>query len=164
MEWPTWSQIKDIAGFLGWILGAGILYKLARWLQKVIVYRARGIPRKTFIVLSPKRAMWCKASIGDEAAMQVMADIPITNFTHRVVCLDTARLNKKTATQEAMPLYIRPNDQMQYEIPAGKTVEVRTVFFIKPRKKLEKPFKAKVCFIDQFNNEHWSKKISFEYR
>jgi len=167
MEWPTGDQIKDIGKILSYIFGGGIFYELGRRIKNFIVYKARGIPRKTLILLPPKATIWCKASMNNEPAMQVMLDMAVTNFSEKPVCIAAAKLSTPS-TPTVTPMVTlenaRPNVHGQYEIPPDKTEMTRSVFFIKPpKKKWGKPFKARVCLTDQFNNEHWSKKITFTY-
>lgn len=97
--------------------------------------------------------------------MQVVSRWHVTNITNDQLLILGARIVRPLA--ECHPLIEHPESRIfgSYPILPGDTSEVIADFWIQPPvREGGQAFKARIVLIDQYGNEHKTRKVVFEYR
>lgn len=132
------------------------------------------IPHKTIrIILRPgEPASWFmgKRNLGKntdetEPFMQMVVKFTATNITNYGIMLPLAKMKKPKilgTTSIMIPGHGAPT--AFGKIPKGTTAVVTLNLGNPPFKSQGEDFVADVAAVDQFGNEHWVKKVKFQYR
>lgn len=137
------------------------------WLRKLLHPKdaVLDIPKKTLIVLpgiGHGHNRWHQGSISDKPAMQIAGQLRVTNITTYNIH-PTVKLKEPTSIS-MITIFIGYRNTREDIIPAKTTVDLMFNCFIEiPTKKAGETFVSNVAVVDQFGNEHWIKKISFQY-
>jgi hypothetical protein len=147
-------------GFFSWLISA---------IKQLLVSEKNQIPRKTLVLLPLPREnaiWWHMGGVGGEPAMQICADLRVTNISRHNIMLTAFKLKKPNSIGHAHPFNQTDiiKEGSEFLIPAGASVEVRCHCWVQPPvKNKEQEFKADIAVVDQFGNEHWMKKVKFKY-
>lgn len=125
------------------------------------------IPKRTLILQPrlPRPFWWHMGSSGGQPAMQIVGRLTATNISKYGVLVTSAKMRKPRATGHV--LVRSPENNLfgsSYLIESRYITEMHFSFWVAPpvRKKGE-AFLADIAIVDQFGNEHWMKKLKFEY-
>lgn len=150
------------------IIGA-VSSLLGKIIDKIPFQRKNAIPRSTLkLVLQPRGAWWHMGSMGQDKkpAMQVVSRWYATNTTDRPIVVTTAFI-KKPRIEAVLPLTQHPQRNVfgGYPIPPKSTSELALDFWVQPPKReADEDFEVRIIVLDQFGNEHKTKKITFKYQ
>lgn len=170
-----WNVILGIVVSLSLIVGwlKGWVQASCIWVFSKIKNRiCGGIPKKTLLVLPPNRSnacWWHMGGINKKPAMQIIADILVTNISKNPILMHSSKLRKPETSGHAMPLHskkavLKNDEPFGYYIKPDATITVRCDFWIQPPIKKEgEEFVSDVGVVDQYGNEHWLRKVKFTY-
>ncbi|MCA8290016.1 hypothetical protein [Burkholderia vietnamiensis] len=180
---PTWAVIT------AWIAGiasvAGVLANIGKVVSAIAQAfawcRARlggkeqapGLPKRTVVAIQEPRInalWWSLGSMGDKPMLQVVGDFNTTNVWTDNVRLAGALIRyrrwgilSRTERGDTMVKDLRSQYSGNYPIPPNHMTHVRVSFhFVLGHREPGKRFKADVAIIDQFDNRHWLKGLTFK--
>ena len=128
-----------------------------------IIINKNKIPKETVILINPV-AHWRMISTGDKQIMQLTLNLHATNKSEFDVQLIYAKMNKPKLNGS---IYVvketdGANVHGKYLIPQGSTTKLSCNFSITPPiKEKGEIFTTDISIVDQFNNDHWVKKVEF---
>ncbi len=183
MDLDTFFKWVGYIASLFVILGG--LYKawqvgIKGFLEALKLWIARGlwqIPKKSLIVLPgrPQELDWSQGTHASDPAMFVNGCFDLTNLTSvpiRVLksyLLTSFRkwLIPRSIKVEGFPLIQPPTGNAFGDVPIPphftcKAIDNWTI--VPPIKKKGESLKARVCFVDQFGNEHWTPIVTWTSR
>lgn len=115
------------------------------------------------LVPLPNKATWKTAAIEGRPAMHVSGEWRATNITDSAVQIVRAYVEQPSA--EGLIVICERSEGKTWgvhEIAPHSTAEVSVDFWVDPpTKKPGKPLKASVVFLDQFGNQHKTKRLAF---
>jgi len=163
----TWLGITSLPVLIAFLLNLGKilswLRNLWRWfLKKLTRYRPKT-PKETMrLVVRPHQCRWSMGSSGGEPAMQVVFCCHLTNITDQAIKVCGARIRKPKVNGHVMVRHSSQDLYGGYPVSPKYTTEAVADFWIKPPiRKAGEPLILDLEFIDQFNNIHRVKKVSF---
>ena len=124
-------------------------------------------PTETLRLLPLTRShatFWHMGSMNKKPAMQICADIRVTNIHDQSVLLSMCKIRKPITLGNAHPLHNQQYQTVAGErlIVPGTSVEVRCDLWVQPPVKEEgQDYIADLAIVDQFGNHHWMKKVKF---
>ena len=125
------------------------------------------IPRKTLILLQPQHnaTWWHMGAMGKEPAMQVVADLRVTNISRYNILISAVKLKMPKVIGHAGIIDHAVEENGEFLIPENGTCRVRFhCWVVPPVKQKDQDFVADIALIDQYGNEHWMKKVKFTYK
>lgn len=123
------------------------------------------IPQKTVILIPvPNSVWWHMGHIGDKPVMQIVGDLNVTNISNYGVYLKAVKLRKPRTDGHVVVRAQKADIYGDYVIPQGAISKLRFDLWVEPPvSEKGTPFKGDVAIIDQFGNEHWLKRLKFQY-
>jgi hypothetical protein len=134
-----------------------------------------NVPSKTIILQTNAGPFWWHmgyvAGREEQHVMQICGEFFVTNVSKHDIHIRGAKLrirnllkNLNTTGNTSVRAQDSAYFSSEYIIPVGCVSTVHFWFGLHPPiQNTGKPFKADVAIIDQFDNEHWSKKLKFFY-
>jgi hypothetical protein len=155
------ALIGAIYAFFRW--GLLLIRKLFTPLEQ-ITYK---IPKKTIIIIPlprEKSSWWHMGSSSGKPAMQVVGHFKVTNITKYNILLTAAKMRKPKLLGHILVKDTESQYHGSYPIPGGATTDMTIDFWIMPPvREKGATFITDIAILDQFANEHWIKKVEFEY-
>jgi hypothetical protein len=136
-------------------------------------------PKKSLIVLlqHERSNRWRMRTLNEKPAMQIIADFYFTNITQKDVFIQKTLFIPypgkgwfpSTLPVEGNALVknhvVAGEAPGKHKIPPGFTYEGHADWWIQPPIKREgQTLRGRGCFVDQFNNEHWTAVLNWKYR
>ena len=136
-------------------------------------------PKKSLIVLlqHERSNRWRMRTLNENPAMQIIADFYLTNITQEAVFIQKAFFvpyHGKGWFPSTLPVeghvlvknHVLAGDTPgTHKIPPGFTYEGHADWWIQPPIKREgQTLRGRGCFVDQFDNEHWTAVLNWKYR
>jgi hypothetical protein len=137
------------------------------------------VPKQSLLVRfqHERSKCWRMTSLHGEPAMNILADFYLTNMTreHQVFVTRTffafyhhkwwpfpRRVEGKVIVTNH---FVAKGQSVTSGIPPGVTYEAQADWWIQPPVQNEgRNLTGKVCFVDQFENEHWTAVATWKYR
>lgn len=135
--------------------------------------QAPGLPKRTVVAIQEPRInalWWSLGSMGDKPMLQVVGDFSTTDVWTDNVRLAGALIRyrrwgvlSRTERGDTMVRDLRSQYSGNYPIPPNQMTHVRVSFhFVLGHREPGKRFRADVAIIDQFDNRHWLKGLTFK--
>jgi hypothetical protein len=136
-------------------------------------------PKQSLIVLfeHERTNHWRMGTINEKPAMQIIADCYLRNITQEdVFILKTyfVQYNFNGWFPSTLPVegnavvkshVVSEGGSSTHKIPAGFTYEGHANWWIYPPTKREgQTLTGRCCFVDQFDNEHWTAVLKWKYQ
>lgn len=136
-------------------------------------------PKKSLVVfLQHERSLrWRMGKINEKPAMEIIADFYLTNITHEDVFVVKSYFvpyRFKGWFPSTLPVegnavvknhVVAEGEPGKHKIPPGFTYEGYADWRIQPPIKSEgQTLTGRGCFVDQFDNEHWTSVLKWKYR
>ena len=103
-------------------------------------------------------------SMSGKPAMQIVGRFNVTNITKYGVILSAVKMKKPRYMGNVMVKDSMSKLHGMYQIPPAGYTDMSFDFWIIPAfKKQGESFVADIAVLDQFGNEHWIKKVRFNY-
>jgi hypothetical protein len=180
-----WTGILG-SGVLAWIsLHYGMIdrvIKIFQWIWGRLSGRAAAgdypakLPRQTIKIARMPRLnalAWGEAAMAKKTAIQIMADLNVTNVSGGPIRILSARIRYRLGWSWRRRNHVtdvgvqdaRSGYSGGYDIAPGATAKVRVanVFREKDRPTPNTVLVADVALMDQFNNEHWLRRQKFKH-
>ena len=163
------EKLDLLLGIVLGFLGVLAYFKgFFRWLWDRATSSGPKIPRKTLALVvegTGHECWWHMGKSGGDPAMQIVARFSATNISDFGVLPTSARMRKPRFLGHVMTQKHDENIYGSYIIPTGVITKLAVDFWVTPPVKNEgATFKADIAIIDQFGNQHWVKKVEFQYR
>jgi hypothetical protein len=136
-------------------------------------------PKKSLIILlqHERSKRWRMGTLNEQPAMEIHADFYLTNITQEDLFVlktffipyhGTGWFPSSPPVEGNVVVkshIVAGGTPRRYKIPPGFTYEGHADWWIQPSMKREgESFRGRGCFIDQFDNEHWTPVLTWEYR
>lgn len=167
-----YKEIIYVLASLAALIGA--IYAFFKWgislIKKLFTPREQityKVPKKTIIILplpGPKNTWWHMGSSSGKPTMQVVGRFRVTNITKYNILLTAVKMKKPKLLGHVSVKDTKSDYYGSYMIPGGTTTDIHVDFWIMPPFKEEgERFFSDIAILDQFANEHWMKKVEFQY-
>jgi hypothetical protein len=108
---------------------------------------------------------WQMGGLHGEPAMLIVGEYSVTNSMERDIRLLKVKLKKPRSEGHVTVRDPETGEWYGSVVPAGATADIDFLLWVQPPvTEKGKRFRADVALVDQFNNEHWTKSVMFEYR
>lgn len=168
MDLQTVSLLAGIALTLLTIAGLvfGWFGKLFAWVRGLSARLRASSPlhhisRQTLILQphGPRPFWWHMGSSRGQPAMQIIGNLIATNISKYGVLVTSAKMRRPKTTGVAH-LPGTKNDLIESRYVTEMSFDF---WVIPPVRKKGETLRADIAIVDQFGNEHWLKKVRFEY-
>lgn len=137
-----------------------------------------ALPRRTLSIIPEHedRLWWHMGKIGNEPAMQVVADFHFRNTSKEPVVIPRTFVTFWYFRGGLIPWRARAegyvfvkHQQSDFHgrcvIPPRARTTGRADWWIRPPvRTASRPFRARACFVDEFGNRHWTNPLTWNYR
>lgn len=154
-----------------------IIGGVAKWFRREPAAGAPGVPQRTLIMIQevqPNSLWWHQGNTGAGSSpvrpiLQVVGDFQVTNTWSKPVIAVAAKLRYREGLRRKVALgYVMVKDTAgpyhgRYPIPPNAMTAARIHFMvIGVAREATKPLVADIAVIDQYNNAHWTRGLTFK--
>jgi hypothetical protein len=136
-----------------------------------------NVPKSTLVILPEHehRLWWHMGGQGGQPAMQIVGDFYLTNISPEEILVPKTFMTAYYCRWGLIPVHKKVEGHVfvrlsqgetfgGYHIPPRSTTDCRADWWVQPPIKTKgKKLRGRVCFIDQFGNEHWTPLLTWHY-